>query len=309
MAEKPQQPSRPQPVRLVTRDGGFNIVRLGLKRELLGDVYHLLLTTSWPRFFGLIATIYIAVNSLFAVAYMVGDHPLANAHEGSFIDMFFFSIQTMSTIGYGSLSPQTLYANILVSVEALVGLLSTAMATGLLFAKFARPSSRVLFSRVAIMSTRDGKASLLFRMANERANQIVEAQLRLVLARTERTQEGEQIRRFYDLALVRSVNAIFALSWTAVHNITPDSALYGQTEESLRESDSEVIVSLIGFDETFSQTIHARYGYIADDLEWNVRFMDVISVDKDGRRTIDYTKFHTTVPMEPKPAAIASVAS
>jgi inward rectifier potassium channel len=301
MAEIPPPPKRP-PVRLVTRTGGFNVVRLGLSKQWLGDIYHLLLTTSWPRFFALIASVYIAVNSLFAVAYMVGDHPLANAHEGSFIDMFFFSIQTMSTIGYGSLSPQTLYANILVSIEALVGLLSTAMATGLLFAKFARPSARVMFSRVAIMTTRDGVPSLLFRMANERANQIVEAQLRLVLARTERTQEGEQLRRFYDLTLSRSVNAIFALSWTAVHPITPDSPLHGQTPESMRASDSEVIVSLIGFDETFSQTIHARYGYVADDLEWNVRFMDVISIAEDGRRTIDYTRFHSTIPIETKPA-------
>jgi inward rectifier potassium channel len=185
---------------------------------------------------------------------VLGDEPIANARPGSFADAFFFSVQTMSTIGYGVLAPRTPYANVLVTTEALVGLLGLAMVTGMIFAKFSRPTARVLFSRVAVMTRRDGVPCLMLRMANRRGNQIVEARVHVVLALTETTAEGEVIRGLHDLAMARAENALFALSWTAIHPITEQRPLFRVTSESLAEQEAGSIVSLTGLDETFSQT-------------------------------------------------------
>jgi inward rectifier potassium channel len=166
-----------------------------------------------------------------------------------------------------------------------------------LFAKFSKPTARVLWSRVAVISEREGVPSLMVRMANERGNQIVEAQLRVVLARNEVTKEGERVRRFYDLPLVRDRTAIFALTWTAVHPITPQSPLAGMTPEALREAQAEIICSLMGIDETFSQTVHTRHSYVADELSWNSRFVDILTLNQEGKRTVDYTRFHDVQPV------------
>jgi inward rectifier potassium channel len=201
----------------------------------------------------------------------------------------------MSTIGYGTMVPRTFYANVLVSIEALVGLLSLAMVTGLIFAKFSRPTSRVLFSRLAVVTRRDGMPCLMFRVANQRGNQIVEARIHVVLALTETTAEGEVIRRLHDLELSRATNALFALSWTALHPISERSPLYRVTTESLRAAEAEVIVSLTGLDESFSQTVHARHSYTVDEIVWGARFVDIISRLPNGRRRVDYTHFHDVV--------------
>ncbi len=272
--------------------GGLrNIVRLGLSRGRFSDIYHQMLNMSWPQLIGLIVGAYIGGNVLFAAAYWLAPDSLGDA-SGSFVDAFFFSVQTMATIGYGKMVPTSMFANIMVTIEAFMGLLSLAMVTGLLFAKFSKPTARVLWSRVAVVSVRDGVPSLMLRMANERGNQIVEAQLRLVMARNETTKEGERVRRFYDLPLLRDRNAIFALTWTAVHAVTPTSPLWGATVESLREVQAELICSLIGIDETFSQTVHARHSYVVDEIRWDSRFVDILSIRADGRRVVDYTKFH-----------------
>jgi len=164
------------------------------------------------------------------------------------------------------------------------------------FAKFARPTARVIFSDRAIIATRDGVPSFAFRMANARGNQIVEARARVVLARAERTAEGDPIRRIHDLPLVRSESAIFALSWLAVHRITESSPLYGATAATLRASDTEIVVSLVGIDETLSQTVHARWSYLPEDIVWGGRFVDMLSRLPDGRRRVDYTRFHDIEP-------------
>ena len=260
-----------------------------------GDLYQVLLTTSWPRLVLIVAACYVAGNSLFALGYVLDRGGIDHARAGSFRDAFFFSIQTMATIGYGHMVPHSLFANILVTLEALVGVLGFALMTGLIFAKFSRPSARVLFSRVAVITQWEGIPSLLFRMANERGNQIVEAQIHLVLARDEFTSEGESIRRLHDLELIRHQHALFTLTWTAVHPITVRSPLAGVTPASLAAADTEIIVSLIGFDETFSQTVHARYAYTARDIVWGVRFVDVLSRLPNGQRRIDYARFHDVV--------------
>jgi inward rectifier potassium channel len=284
-----------EPGRVLGTDGRINIESTGAGMGLLGDLYHFLLVSSWPRLLAILVALYIGGNSLFAAAYLLDPNGIQNARPGSFVDAFFFSVQTMSTIGYGTMVPRTFYANVLVSIEALVGLLSLAMVTGLIFAKFSRPTSRVLFSRLAVVTRRDGMPCLMFRVANQRGNQIVEARIHVVLALTETTAEGEVIRRLHDLELSRATNALFALSWTALHPITERSPLYRATTESLRTSEAEVIVSLTGLDETFSQTVHARHSYTVDEIVWGARFVDIISRAPNGVRRVDYAHFHDVV--------------
>jgi len=238
-------------------------------------------------------------NTLFALGYLLNPGGIEHARAGSFGDAFFFSIQTMSTIGYGRMVPQSLFANVLVMVEALVGVFGLALMTGLIFAKFSRPSARVLFSRVAVITQWDGIPSLLFRMANARGNQIVEAQIHLVLARDEVTPEGESFRRLYDLELTRRQHALFTLTWTAVHPLTARSPLADATPASLAAADTEIIVSLMGLDETYEQTVHARYVYTARDIVWGARFVDVLSRRPDGQWQIDYPRFHDVIRIDP----------
>jgi inward rectifier potassium channel len=287
---------------LINQDGVLNVVRVGAPQYLLRDLYLLLLSASWPRLLMLFGGSYVVGNLVFAALYLINGPNIDNARPGSFADAFFFSVQTMATIGYGKMVPTTLWGNILVTVESFVGLLGVAMATGLIFAKFSRPTARVVFSRRAIIGQRDGVPSLMFRVANQRGNQIVEAQLHVVLARTEMTVEGESLRRLYDLPLVRGTNALFALTWTAVHPIIPTSPLYGATPESLLESDAELVVSLTGLDESFSQTIHSRFSYSAIEIVWNARFADILSQRPDGRRQVDYRLFHDVEPDWSRPS-------
>ena len=205
--------------------------------------------------------------------------------------MFFFSVQTMATIGYGKMEPVTIFSNILVSIEALTGLLALALMTGLVFSKFSRPTARVRFSRYVVSVRATGCHSLMIRAANLRANRIVEAEIHVVLARQEITAEGDTIRRLYDFPMTRSRSAMFALSWTAVHQIVEGSPLFGQTRESIADCAAEIIVSIIGLDETFSQTVHARHTYELDEIVWGARFADVLVLHPDGSRSVDYTRF------------------
>jgi inward rectifier potassium channel len=221
--------------RIVSRVGEESIVREGYGR-IQRDAYHYLVEASWPRLLLILLGLYLTVNSIFAGAYLLQPHSIGHARPDSFLDAFFFSVQTMATIGYGTLVPRTRYANVLVVLETSVGILGLAMITGIIFSKFSRPTARVLFSQRAIVTRRDGMPCLLFRMANARATQIVDAQATVLLARSETTLEGEGVRRFYDLELSRQRNPIFALTWTAIHFIDEASPLYGATPRSSRRS-------------------------------------------------------------------------
>jgi inward rectifier potassium channel len=262
----------------------------GAPTGVFEDLYHFLVTSSWPALIGLIGAAFTFANLLFAAGYYF-DQGIENARSGSFADMFFFSIQTMATIGYGKMEPVTMFSNILVSIEAFTGLLALALITGLVFAKFSRPTARVRFTRYIVIGPRDGVYSLAIRAANLRANRIVEADMHVVLARQEVTAEGDTIRRLYDLSLTRGRSAMFALSWTAVHQIVEGSPLFGQTRESLANCAAEIIVSIIGLDETFSQTVHARHTFELDEIVWGARFADVLVLHPDGSRSVDYTHF------------------
>jgi inward rectifier potassium channel len=268
---------------------GDNPIR-GVPTRAFDDLYHSLVTASW---FGLIARIALAftlANLIFAAGYYF-DQGIENVRSHDFIDMFFFSVQTMATIGYGKMEPVTLFSNILVSIEALTGLLALALMTGLVFSKFSRPTARVRFTRYAVIGPRDGVNSLMIRAANMRANRIFEASIHVVLARQEMTAEGDTIRRLYDLETTRSRSAMFALSWTAVHQIVEGTPLFGATRELIAPSAPELIVSIVGLDETFSQTVHARHTFQLDEIVWGARFADVLVLHPDGSRSVDYDHF------------------
>ena len=273
---------------------GRDVVSVGLDEGRWRDAYHRLLTMPWHRFFALVLVGYLFVNGCFALGYYGLGDAIENAVPGSFLDVFFFSVQTLATIGYGKMAPHTLGANVLVTLEALLGMIGLAVTTGLVFARFSRPTARVLFSRVAVVTRWEGTPSLMFRMANARGNQIVEAHLKLTLIRSETTAEGQSVRRLHDLRLLRSEHAAFALTWTAIHPIDAASPLRGADAESLRASMAEFVVSLTGIDEGLSQTIHARHGYRPEDLRFGVRFADILT-DVQGESRIDYTRFHDVV--------------
>ncbi len=286
------------PPLILNRDGGFNVVRKGVPNFYWDDLYHLLLTLSWAKFLALVVTGYIVINVLFALGYLAIGDGIEHARHGNFLDTFFFSVQTMATIGYGAMYPRTLSANVLVSIEALLGLLGVAMATGLMFARFSIGKARVLFSRVAVITPYNDMPTLMFRVANERENWILEAQIHLTLVRSEISTEGYEMRRFYDLPLVRSHSPLFALTWTVMHAIDENSPLYGVSAAEIAKDNMELLMIFTGLDETLSQTIHARHSFISGEILWNMRFVDILSRTKDGRRCIDYSHFHDVIPLE-----------
>lgn len=284
-------------VRIVKRDGRLNIVGMGAWYSYWREPYHLLLTIPWAGFLALVALGYVAANALFALAYLAGGDGIENARPGNFLDAFFFSVQTMASIGYGVMHPRTAYANAVVTIESLVGLMGLAMGTGLGFARFSRPTARVLFSRVAVIAPFDGVPTLMFRAANQRRNQILEAQLRVRLTRDEVNAEGQFMRRVHDLKLVRSQNPMFSLSWTAMHQIDEYSPLYGATPETLAAAETTIVITLSGIDETVYQTIYTRHIYATHEILWNMRFADILLMMPDGQRHVDYSHFHDVIPL------------
>ncbi|MDB5734114.1 MAG: channel inward rectifier conserved region 2 domain protein [Alphaproteobacteria bacterium] len=258
------------------------------------DFYHNILTASWPWFFAQLAAAFVVVNLCFACLYVLDRGGIANARPGSFADAFFFSVQTLGTLGYGVMAPKTLWANLLVTVESFSGILTIALFTGIIFARFSRPFARVVFSNVAVVAPFDGVPTLMFRTANQRGEAIMDASITVTLARQHTTMEGVTMRRFQELKLMRSSNSLFALSWTVMHPIDADSPLYGLTGQDMQDQDMEIVVMLNGLDEILADRIYARHAYWADEIAWNQRFVDVISVTADGHRLVDLTRFHDT---------------
>ena len=272
------------------------MVAIGLRNPWLSDLYHSLLTLPWWAFLLGLAFVYLGLNVLFATLYLRGDGAITNARPGAFSDAFFFSVETLSTIGYGQMSPATLYGNVVMTVEALFGLTLLAVVAGLVFARVSRPTARVIFSKVAVVTPYNGVPTLSFRLANERRNQILEAQVSVTLVRDERTPEGEWMRRFYDLQLARQRSPIFAMTFTVMHPIDPASPLWNATAASLTAEAAEIVVTVTGIDETLSQAVHARTSYLAHEVVWGHRFADVFTQTEDGRLAIDYRRFHDTEP-------------
>jgi inward rectifier potassium channel len=285
-----------QTPRIFLRDGR-PLIRardlVGIKRSTLRDFYYFLIASRWRVVLLIYAMGYLLANAAFALVY-TWTGGIVNARPGSYSDAFFFSAETLGTIGYGVFAPQSFPAHVVATFENMVGLLLLAMFTGITFAKFSRPKARVMFSDVAIVAPRDGVPTLSFRVANERVNHVVQATLRVTLVRSEQTSEGERFRKMVDLPLARSESPAFVLTWLALHRIDEESPLHGVTPERFAAGMMEILVTFTGWDETLAQTIYARQSYVGAELRWNHRFRDVILMAPDGSRQIDYARFHET---------------
>lgn len=284
--------------KIVDRDGRLQVEGLGAWYSYWRDPYHLLLTVPWIGFAAIVSVSYIIVNVIFAFLYLAGGDCLEGAQPGSFLDAFFFSVQTLASIGYGVISPKTDYANIIVTLEAITSLLAIAVVTGLAFARFSKPTARVIFSDVVTISPHNGIPTLIFRAANKRRNLILEARVIVDFSIDEYTLEGEFIRRFYELKLVRNRTSSFNLAWTIMHQIDENSPLYQVTPESLINGRASVIVSLTGTDETVAYTINVRHIYSAGEVLWDYRFLDMLATDTNGDRVLDYRNFHSVAPID-----------
>lgn len=269
--------------------------RVGGRVRPLTDFYHTLMEASWPVTFGVILAAFLGINLVFALAYAALGNGVAGARPGHFEDCFFFSVETLATIGYGKMTPDSLPAHVVVTLEAFTGILVTALTTGLLFAKFSRPTARVLFSRDVLFGPHDGKPTLMFRLANERGNRIVQASVRVSLLRESTTAEGISMRRLVDLKLKRADSAMFALTWTVFHVVDESSPLFGLDAAELARSRVNLVATLVGLDDTLSQTVHARYAWSHERFKFGHRFVDVLVDEPDGSRTLDLRKFHDTV--------------
>jgi inward rectifier potassium channel len=257
------------------------------------DLYHVILRLSWSRYVAVVSGFFLLTNVAFAGLYALAPGSVQNA--SSFLDLFFFSVETLATIGYGTMAPQTHYAHAIVTIEALAGIAFTAVITGLTFVRFARPRAQILFTHRMVISKRNGVPHLMFRMANLRRNQLAEAQLNVVVLLTETTQEGEVMRKPVPLGLTRDRNPLFALSWTAMHAIDAGSPLSGNGLARMRDEQADIFCSLTGLDETLMQTIVARHRYSVNDIVENARFADIITMRDDRTRVIDYAHFHDIV--------------
>jgi inward rectifier potassium channel len=282
--------------RFLNRDGSFNVARKGLGFFRSQNAYHWLLTISWVKFFMIVVAAYFVTNIAFAFGYMLCGEDALHGLEGysigrAFIEEFFFSVQTLATIGYGRLSPNNMAANILVTFEALVGLLGFAMATGLLFARFSRPIARIIFSKNAVVAPFRERTALMFRIANERSSQLIEVRATVTLSRLD-MKDGRTARKFYSLPLERENVVFFPLHWVIVHPIDENSPLHGVTKDRFDESDAEILILLTGIDETFSQTVHARSSYKHGEVVWDAKFADMFVPSDGGMMSIDVKKIH-----------------
>ena len=283
--------------RLLNRDGTFNVTRTGLRFSSSINLYHSLLMMPWWRFLVILSASYLVINGVFATIYLLCgpgalNGPGSGALESDFLRAFFFSIQTFATIGYGQIGPVGLAANLIVTFESFAGLLALALATGMIFARFSRPTAKILFSQSAIVAPYRGITAFEFRIANARKNQIIELGAKVLFSRVE--NQGKAERQFHELALERRKVTFFPLSWTIVHPIDEQSPLHGLTEKDLHRDNAEFLVLLTGIDETFSQTVHARSSYRADEIVWNAKFTNIFNrPEGNDRLGIDVSRLHS----------------
>ena len=311
---QPEQPEQPKQVRakgihlqgnsprrkakqlsrvyIAIENGRFQILGLGAWRSYWRDPYYLMLTVPWQVFLFITIGLYALANAVCALLFLAGGKDtIINAKPGSFADAFFFSVQTSASIGYGVMSPGNAYGHLLVSLIAITALIGIAVLTGLAYARFSRPTAQVLFSHSAVIAPFKGTQTLMFRAANERRNQILEAQMRVYLTMDEYS-DGRMMRRFYELDLLRDRNPSFFLTWTALHPIDQNSPLYGLSHADLIRTSAALLVSLSDIDQTVAQAIHTRHTYYAADLMWNRQFKDIIHELENGDRYIEFEHFH-----------------
>jgi inward rectifier potassium channel len=278
----------------IVRIGGREIVAEGLHLNFWADLSHRCMTASWPSFIAGAALVFLVFNTIFACFYWIGDQPISNVPAGDYIDYFYFSIETLSTAGYGDMHPQTHYGHFVAAVELFTGIFSMSLMTGLIFARFSRPSARLLFAERPVLSNHEGAPTLMIRFANERQNVIGNATARLWMFKTIITAEGQPSRSFYELALLRNESPSLALGWTLHHVVDETSPLYGMGPEDLEASNVSLMVVVSGYDVVAAQTVHARKAYEHPDIRFGHHYVDVLSIADDGRIKIDYGRFHDT---------------
>jgi inward rectifier potassium channel len=288
------QQRRSQIVRIGTRE----MESRGAPGGFWTDLYHRSMTVYWPVFFGSAAAIFVTLNAIFGFLYWLGHEPIANVAPDLPLplSLFYFSIETLATVGYGDMHPQTNYGHLIATVEIFTGMTFIAVMTGLIFARFSRPRARFVFSDYPVVTVHQGQPTLMMRVANARNNTISQATARLWLFRMEYTAEGYQLRRFHELKLDRQEHPMFTLSWTLLHTIDESSPLYLVTTDDLEKTDSALALNVSGIDDSSAQHLYARKLYYHTDIRWKHRLSDITSISPQGRLLIDYTKFHDIVP-------------
>jgi inward rectifier potassium channel len=291
-------PARHKPVgRRIVRVGTRDFVIEGIVRPIFHDLFHHFMTVSWPRLFATLATFFIVFDLLFGLLYYLVPGCIANLNPPGFAGDFFFSVETLATVGYGEMHPESFYGHSVAMIEIFVGLMSLALITGLMFARFSRPRALFLFTKNGVVRPIAGESTLIFRAANERQNVVQDASARLRMLRDETTEEGFRIRRIVDLPLVRSEHPMFTLGWTIMHVIDDASPLSSETAESLSNSRAVFVLSVSGTDENTGQTLMARGEYSYADIRWNSTFLDILEEAPDGTIHVDYGKFHDIEPL------------
>jgi|HubBroStandDraft_6_1064221.scaffolds.fasta_scaffold196053_2 inward rectifier potassium channel len=275
--------------------GHREFIKLNARKYDWRDIYHLILTLTWPQFAGMVLGIYLCINLIFATLYFLGGNCIAELTPGSYSDNFFFSVETLATVGYGHAYPATLYGHCVATLEILVGLFGLAVLTGLIFVRFSRPTARIRFSTVAVVAPFDGTPTLMVRLANLRHHAMVEARFRILFMRSELTKEGEDVRRFYPLRLQFDHLISFPAALTLRHVIDETSPLFGLNSEDLKLTDSRMLVSIVCVDPVIQAPVQSQTEYVHEQIAWNRRFAEIYTEDDVGRYTVDYSKFDDTV--------------
>ncbi len=275
--------------------GGREVIAEGVRLNFWADISHRCMTASWPAFIAGAALVFVVFNAVFAVFYWIGDQPVSNVPGGAYIDYLYFSIETLSTAGYGDMHPQTHYGHFIATVELFTGIFSMSLMTGLIFARFSRPNARLLFADHPVISSHEGKPTLMIRFANERHDIIGNATARLWLLMNVVTMEGQSLRRFHELSLMQNEHPALALSWTLYHILDEQSPLYGLDADDLAASDVSLVVVVSGYDVVAAQIVHARKSYDYRDIRFGRRYADILDITDEGRLRVDYGRFHETV--------------
>jgi inward rectifier potassium channel len=282
----------PKPISV--RSGQVEFVKVNTARVDWRDAYQWTLALNWPQFTAFVATVYIVLNLIFATAYSLGGDSIANLKPASFVESFFFSVQTLATVGYGHLYPHTLYGHIVTTIDIMTGMFLLAVMTGLIFVRFSRPTARILFSKSAIIGPLNGKPTLMVRIGNQRHQSMVEAEFRIMFNRDEQMVEGGDFRYFYNLKLQFDRVAAFPAALTLRHVIDEQSPLFGATPESLEASRAILIVSVVGIDPVIPATVQTQHDYLWRDIQFGQRFAEIYTQSGDGQLTVDYGRLHET---------------